>query len=80
MDAPKPNASMFPARKGFERIGEEATKAGEALKALGETIPANKQQGPRKPFVRPEHLTQRPFHTGLGDLRKSMPNIKIKKK
>lgn len=82
MDTPKPNASMF-ARKGFEKLGEEAEKGAEALKSLTESMPQNKEQGPRKPpFVRREHLTQRPFndpklHTLRGGLDRG---VKIKKK
>lgn len=59
---PKPNPEMFrPLKKGFEKLTEEAQKGGDALKALNDSIPTNKQQGVRRPFVRREHLTQRPF-------------------
>lgn len=84
MDAPKPNPTMFAkAKKGFEKLGEEAQKGGEALKKLEETIPQNKEQGPRKPaFVRREHLTQRPFNDPkLHTLRDGLGrSVRIKKK
>lgn len=82
METPKPSASMFPAKKGFEQIGVEAQKGGEALKKLTDALPQNKEQGPRTPFVRREHLTQRPFNNpALHTLRNGLDRgVKIKKK
>lgn len=80
METPKPNPAMFPPLKqGFEKIGEEAKKGGEALKNLEDAIPQNKQQGPRRPFVRREHLTQRPFvNPQLAALRGQLPRTNKK--
>lgn len=74
MDTPKPGP-----RKGFERIGVEAEKAGVAMQELGKKIAQNKQQGPgpRKP-----HLTHRPFvNPAIVTLRKGLDrSVTIKKK
>lgn len=74
-EIPKPGP-----RKGYEKIAVAAQDAGKQLDVLKEAMPQNKEQGPRKPFVRKEHLTQRPFRGPLVDLRKSMPNVRIKNK
>lgn len=80
--SPKPNAAMF-AKKGFEKIGEAATDAGKQLEKLAEVLPQNKEQGVKRPFVRRDHLTQRPFlNPDLINLRKGFDrhSAKIKKK
>lgn len=82
-ETPKPNPQMFGrAKNGFAKIGEEADKAGAALAKLSEAIPQNKKQGPRVPFERKEHLTQRPFlRPEIIGLRKGLDrNVRIKKK
>lgn len=72
---PKPH----PPKKGFEKLGTAATEAGTALKKLSDTM----EQAPKRPpFVRKEHLTQRPFiNPALVSLRDGMQrSVRIKKK
>lgn len=89
---PTPNdmpAKKEPYVEAFEKIGEVAKEAAEKMKeaaekfgeAAGQANEAGKKLAGKPPFVRKEHLTQRPFndprlHTLRGGLDR---NVRIKK-